>query len=419
MSIDLPVAILCGGRGTRLGKLTENTPKSLVKVCGVHFIHRQLGWLEKQGVKKVVLCISHLGEQIRGVVGESFGNIKVEYSDDGTALKEFVDGAPPLGTIGAIRKAAPLLGDEFLTLYGDSWLPDIDLAEFITSARAAKAPFVQTRWNGVDYGITYFTHPWKQVLPHFVRDIGEVGQRAEAAYYRAPNRFYQMGDPEGLAEVEALLSGKNQIVVGGGAITFPIPFTARFLGYAGSVAELLETTDATMIERMVDDLILLRERKGRLFFAGLGGSAANASHACNDFRKLCNIDALTATDNVSEFSARANDDGWRAPFVGHMEVSKFSKNDCLFVLSVGGGQDTAPATSVGIAYAVQHANRIGAPVLGIVGRDGGYTAKHWTCGVIVPTVNEKLVTPITESFQSILLHCLVSHPKLQLLPTRW
>lgn len=196
----------------------------------------------------------------------------------------------------------------------------------------------------------------------------------------------------------------------------PTPFSGNFLEWVSAVADKMGDAE---IERMVDELVRLRTRGGRLWIIGLGGSAANASHAANDFAKLTGIEAVCPTDNAAIFTAAGNDLGWREPFVAHMKMFRFGMDDCLFVLSVGGGQDTAPGTSVGIAYAVQHANRIGAPVLGIVGRDGGFTAKHWTAGVIVPTVNEALVTPLTESFQSVILHLLVSHPRLQTTKPRW
>lgn len=192
-----------------------------------------------------------------------------------------------------------------------------------------------------------------------------------------------------------------------------------------SAQHLKETAETAIqlphehIEQMADELAALQERGGRLFIIGIGGSAANASHAACDFRKLCDIEAYAPSDNVAEFSARINDDGWRSGFSGWLAVSKMSPEDALMVLSVGGGQDTAPGTSVNIAYAVQMANRLGTPVLGIVGRDGGYTKQHAKVCVLIPTVNPERVTPHSEAMQAVIWHLLVSHPKLKKNPTKW
>ena len=166
------------------------------------------------------------------------------------------------------------------------------------------------------------------------------------------------------------------------------------------------------IKQMVDELVTLRSRKGRLWIVGLGGSAANASHAANDFRKLCGIDAQCPTDNVAEFSARANDDG-----LDNALYMQFSRpQDALLVLSVGGGN---AAVSGAIVGAINDCRNIGMKILAIVGRDGGHAAKNGDCVIIVPTVNESRVTPHTEGWQSVILHCIVSHPKLQRNATKW
>ena len=156
----------------------------------------------------------------------------------------------------------------------------------------------------------------------------------------------------------------------------------------------------------------LRERGGRLWIAGLGGSAANASHAANDFRKLCGIEAYCLTDNISELTARANDEGWAEAF----SLAYAKKDDALFVLSVGGGTEHV---SVPITNALEAASHIGMRILGIVGRDGGNTKHAGDCVVVVPTVEPARITPHAEAFQAVIWHCLVSHPSLQRKPTKW
>src|SRR5256885_2047822 len=169
---------------------------------------------------------------------------------------------------------------------------------------------------------------------------------------------------------------------------------------------------------MASILADLRARGGRLFFVGVGGSAANCSHAVNDFRKIAGIEAYTATDNVAELTARINDDGWHSVFVEWLKGSRLQARDALFVLSVGGG-DLERDISANLVLAVQHAHQVGARVLGVVGRDGGYTATVADACVIVPTVNAENVTPHTEAFQAVVWHLLVSHPKLKVSQTKW
>jgi D-sedoheptulose 7-phosphate isomerase len=191
---------------------------------------------------------------------------------------------------------------------------------------------------------------------------------------------------------------------------------------AQHLAETLDVVarlDHASIEQMAEELDALRERGGRLFIIGIGGSAANASHAVCDFRKLCDIEAYAPSDNMAEFSARTNDNGFRGVFAEWLTGSRMSARDALLVLSVGGGMETAPGTSVNIAFAVHLAKRLGTRVLGIVGRDGGYTKQHADVCVLVPTVNPEHVTPHSEAMQAVIWHLLVSHPKLKKNPTKW
>jgi D-sedoheptulose 7-phosphate isomerase len=172
------------------------------------------------------------------------------------------------------------------------------------------------------------------------------------------------------------------------------------------------------IEAMADRLVALRECKGRLFLIGVGGSAGNCSHAVNDFRKLCGIQAYTPVDNVSELTARANDEGWDTIFSGWLEVSDLNANDAILVLSVGGG-DVERSVSPNLVEAIDLAKSRGASVFGIVGKDSGYTARHGDVVVIVPQVNAARITPLSEAFQAMVWHCLVSHPRLQIKRTSW
>ena len=188
--------------------------------------------------------------------------------------------------------------------------------------------------------------------------------------------------------------------------------------YLSEARAILERLDVQAIEKLVELLCALRGRGGRLFVLGVGGSAANASHAVNDFRKLAGIEAYAPTDNVAELTARVNDEGWASTFVAWLRVSRLTRDDMVLVLSVGGG-DRERNISPNLVLALEYARDTGATICGIVGRDGGYTAKVADACVIVPTVNPRTVTPHTESFQPLIWHMLVSHPALQAAPTKW
>jgi D-sedoheptulose 7-phosphate isomerase len=172
------------------------------------------------------------------------------------------------------------------------------------------------------------------------------------------------------------------------------------------------------IEKLAQELAKLRARGGRLFLLGVGGSAGNCSHAVNDFRKLCNIEAYSPVDNVSELTARTNDEGFETIFTGWLEVSRLAERDALLIYSVGGG-DAERNVSVNLIRAIDFAKSRGAKIFGIVGRAGGYTAKKGDVVVVVPEVNENRVTPLSEGMQGIVWHCLVSHPDLQVRRTKW
>jgi D-sedoheptulose 7-phosphate isomerase len=192
-------------------------------------------------------------------------------------------------------------------------------------------------------------------------------------------------------------------------------FTREFLAEVRQIAEQL---DEAAVEKCAGELAAIRERGGRLFILGVGGSAGNAGHAVNDFRKICGLEAYAPTDNVSELTARTNDEGWATVFSEWLKGSRINAKDGLLIFSVGGG-NLEKNVSPNLVSAIQIAKKAGASVIGIVGRDGGYTAKEATACVIVPVVNPAHVTPHSEAFQAVIWHLFVSHPKLKVAPTKW
>ncbi|EAY56999.1 MAG: putative phosphoheptose isomerase [Leptospirillum rubarum] len=183
-------------------------------------------------------------------------------------------------------------------------------------------------------------------------------------------------------------------------------------------AEIIGKIDASAVEKMVDLLADVKQKGGRIFFLGVGGSAGNCSHAVNDFRKIVGIESYAPTDNVSELTARTNDEGWATIFVEWLKTSKLSSKDVLFIFSVGGG-NLEKNISPNLVTALQLAKSVGAKITGVVGRDGGYTAQVADACAIIPTVNPETVTPHSEAFQAVVWHLLVSHPKLKANQTKW
>jgi D-sedoheptulose 7-phosphate isomerase len=188
--------------------------------------------------------------------------------------------------------------------------------------------------------------------------------------------------------------------------------------YLEETKKVVAGLDAAALEKMVDELASIRERGGRLFILGVGGSAGNASHAVNDFRKICGFEAYAPTDNVSELTARTNDEGWATVLSEWLKGSRLNRKDGLLIFSVGGG-NVEKNVSPNLVSAIQLAKEVGASVTGIVGRDGGYTAKEANACIIVPTVNPEHVTPHSEAFQGVVWHLFVSHPKLKMNRTKW
>jgi len=188
--------------------------------------------------------------------------------------------------------------------------------------------------------------------------------------------------------------------------------------YLQEAAEIIRRLDTTAIEKMAALLARVKSEGGRLFFLGVGGSAANCSHTVNDFRKIAGVECYAPTDNVAELTARTNDEGWKSVFAEWLKVSKLSARDALFIMSVGGG-DVERNISSNLVCAIQLAKTVGAKVTGVVGRDGGFTARSADACVIIPSVNAQTITPHTEAFQALILHLLVSHPLLQENQTKW
>ncbi len=188
--------------------------------------------------------------------------------------------------------------------------------------------------------------------------------------------------------------------------------------YLDEAKKIIDSVDKDAINKVVTLLNSVRENDGRLFILGVGGGAGHASHAVNDFRKICGIEAYTPTDNVSELTARVNDDGWETAYVNWLKISKLNKYDMIFVFSVGGG-NSEKNISLNIIKSLQLAKDVGAKVCGVVGRDGGYTAQIADACVIIPSFNKETITPQTEGFQAVIWHLIVSHPNLKKFEMKW
>lgn len=188
--------------------------------------------------------------------------------------------------------------------------------------------------------------------------------------------------------------------------------------HLAEAAEIIQKLNPADIEKMADVLADVKQRGGRIFFLGVGGSAGNCSHAVNDFRKIVGIESYAPTDNVSELTARTNDEGWATVFAEWLKVSRLNPKDCIFVFSVGGG-NLEKNISPNLVLALQYAKQVGASIAGVVGRDGGFTAQVADAAVVIPTVNAETITPHSEAFQAVVWHLLVSHPKLKANQTKW
>jgi D-sedoheptulose 7-phosphate isomerase len=188
--------------------------------------------------------------------------------------------------------------------------------------------------------------------------------------------------------------------------------------HLNEAVEIINKIDIESIEKTAELIAKIKEREGRIFFLGVGGSAGNCSHAVNDFRKIVGIESYAPTDNVSELTARTNDEGWATIFSEWLKISHLTKNDLIFIFSVGGG-NLEKNISPNLVEALKYAKKVGASVSGVVGRDGGYTAQVADACVVIPTVNTETITPHSEAFQAVVWHLLVSHPRLKANQTKW
>jgi len=402
----------------------------MIEVAGEPFCAHQLRLLAARGIRRVVFCVGYLSEQIEEFVGDGsrFG-VEASYSPDGPVL---------LGTAGAIRQALPQLPERFFVIYGDSYLPtdyaaaqrhfddsglsglmtvyqnegqwDTSNVEFaggrlIAYDKQHKTP----RMRHIDYGLGLFERSVFADLPEGPRDLASVYQdllaRQRLAALEVGERFYEIGSFSGIAELSGLLAREKA----------QMSFSKQFFEEA---KQILDGLDLGQTEKMATVLRATRDRGGRLFILGVGGSAANASHAVNDFRKIAGIETYAPTDNVSELTARTNDEGWATVFESWLKTSRLNERDTVFVLSVGGG-NLEKNVSPNLVAALGYAREVKASIIGIVGRDGGYTATVADACAIVPTVNAVHVTPHSEAFQAVVWHMLVSHPLLKQVETKW
>lgn len=427
---EIPLALLAGGLGVRMHGVSPGIPKALLDVAGKPFISHQLDLVRGAGVRRVVICLGHLGEQIEAYVGDGhrFG-VEVCYSREGEQL---------LGTGGALRKAEPLLGPLFWVMYGDTYLP-IDFAEVFAAFRQGSTLGVLTVFRNenrldrsnvifqggqlvdydkrvqrpemthIDYGLALLRQEaLARIPPNVAYDLADLYRALvhEGALngFEVHQCFYEVGSPQGLIETRRFFEEKQSM-----------DFISRYLD---EVREVAARIDRAAVGALVELLAGVRTKGGRVFVLGVGGSAGNASHAVNDFRKICGIEAYTPTDNVSELTARINDAGWETSFSSWLKGSRLGPADAVCVFSVGGG-DTGRGVSVNLVRALEYAKSVGATVCGIVGRTGGFTAKVADACVIIPTVNPETVTAHAEAFQAVVWHLLVSHPRLQLEAMKW
>jgi D-sedoheptulose 7-phosphate isomerase len=439
---DLPVAILAGGLATRLLPITERVPKLLVEVAGELFFSHQLRLLKEAGLTRLVLCVGHLGEMIVENYGDGARwGVQIDYSFDGPA---------PLGTGGAIIRALTKLGDAFYVLYGDSYLPinylDVGQSFLVSGKQGMMTIFencnrydVSNVWfedgrirtydkknrvpqmKHVDYGLGLLR---ADALTDWPRgstvDLADVYRRLvekdELAGYEVRQRFYEIGSHTGLRELDQMLrSSQHNLSEHLLCTRGPMSYAVQHLKEVSEIASRINPADC---EKCVAELVDVRSRGGRVFILGVGGSAANASHAVNDFRKIAGLECYAPTDNVSELTARTNDDGWTSVFVEWLRGSRLNAKDALLILSVGGG-NLKENISPNLVTALQYAKQVGARAIGIVGKDGGYTAQVADACVIIPTISPNNVTPHSEAFQAVLWHLFVSHPDLKINQTKW
>ena len=474
----LPIAILAGGLATRLHPVTEKIPKSLLEVNGEPFLAHQLRLLAARGIRRATLCVGYLGELIEAYAGDGrrFG-IELTYSPDGPTLRgtagAVAQARPLLGEsffvlygdsylpcdYRAVEQAFQQAGrPALMTVHHNEDRWDASNIQFEDGRIVAYNKRLRTSsMRHIDYGLGVFHHSAFDEVPEWgSHDLAELYQgllaRRQLAGYEVPQRFYEAGSFAGIQELSEYLAaatapckptqsrdregagqgssvslppasgehgsstaGRPEAYPAKGERVAPMNFSQQFLSEA---KEIIDRLDHGEIERTADLLFETRAAGGRLFILGVGGSAANASHAVNDFRKIAGFEAYAPTDNVSELTARTNDEGWEGVFENWLRGSRLRREDALLVLSVGGG-NLEKNVSPNLVRALQYAKTVGARILGIVGRDGGFTARAADACTIVPTVNSVHTTPHAEAFQAVVWHLLVSHPKLKMSETKW
>jgi len=420
------VAILAGGLATRLRPVTEKIPKAMLEVAGRPFIEWQLDLFQSQGFCDFVICSGYLGEQIEAFLGNGAARgISIRYSPDGDKL---------LGTAGTLRKAAGLLSDPCLVIYGDSYL-EIDYRAALQAFQYAGDPALMTvyqngdRWDSsnvefsagrirrydkklrtsamkfIDYGLSVIAKSVLDSVPAGeVTDLADVFSRLAAegklAGFQAGRRFYEIGSQAGWAELDQLLAIRNGVEGAG-----KMELKSYVEQYLLETRQIVDTIDQTSIVRAAEILRQVRDQAGRLFVLGVGGSAANASHAVNDFRKILGMEAYAPTDNVSELTARVNDESWESVFESWLQGSRLGANDGLLVFSVGGGSATA---SLNLVRAMDLAKQRGAKIVSVVSRDGGRALQVSDACVLVPVVADERITPHAEGWQGVVWHLLVN-----------
>lgn len=418
----MPVYILCGGEGSRLGDITKGTPKSMVRIYGKPFISYQLEWLRDEGIKEVTLCVRKFADQIFNFVGDgSKWGMRVRYSYDGNES---------LGTAGAFKKATNGTSGAVFILYGDSYLPkcglkgmeetyciinqDVLMLLYEDTERHSENNVYYDRLylpkyyaqkdghtcNYTDAGISIVNIDYlNQLIPDGFSNLSEIFELASKEKmiypYITKDPYMEIGSLQGINRLETHVK---------------CTFADVYFQNASRIAQKI---DQYKIYQMANIIQFTKRSGGRLFILGVGGSAATASHAVNDFEKLCGVKTYTPTDNVSELTARTNDQGWENSFVDWLKVQEPTDKDVILVLSVGGG-DINRKISMNIVKALEYAqNECDTSILGIVGKEGGYTQRVADVCIVIPTVDEYNITPFAESFQSLILHCLVSHPILK------
>lgn len=417
------VVILAGGLATRLRPITETIPKAMVEIEGKPFIQHQIELLRKNGLTRFVICAGYLGEQIEQFLGDgSAFDVEVRYSYDGDRL---------LGTGGALKKALDLLDESFMVLYGDAYL-DIDYQDVSKHFHRNKATALMTiyyndnQWdksnvvfnngnimlydkkqiipemNYIDYGLGILKKALLTSIPqnefYDLADLyTQLSHQNQLLGYQVNKRFYEIGSFSGLDDM------KHKIRQDSGG--FELNIKSFVETYLVETQEIAKTIDQDAIVKAAEILKDVKITEGRLFILGVGGSAGNASHAVNDFRKIGGIEAYAPTDNVSELTARVNDESWEEVFVNWLKVSKLSAKDCLLVFSVGGGSATA---SLNLARAMDMAKEKGARVISVVSRDGGRAKEVSDACVLVPVVSKERITPHAEGWQGVVWHLLVN-----------